>query len=335
MTNPSISPVTSSDALTVESLIEDRFHVDSSQPISAARELFLLHPRLGEVPVTRAGKVVGRLALHELLSVVDDAQSVASIMTSAVISVLRDHKIANLIQEISEDLFKPIPAVYAVVDTAGYYVGRFDTTRLLRFSAPRMASHKRGVQLSNSGLPGEQALLEKTREILQLGQLFVVASLEITGQDAFTSRYGAKRGNDVIHFVTDLVHEHLDSNLDFAAHLGKGCFVALLRSIDWFDRCEALISACEAQAANFYDVEERNKGGIEQYNYIGERHFSPIFSLSITVTQVEPTKFHSAEELLSQANKLRSRSAGAEGGTIFVEGFSHDAIKGTLGLVQH
>ena len=321
----------------VESLIADRLQVDSAQSITKLRQLFLRHDDLVALPVTRDGAPVGRVLARDLLAEMPLDATVATIMREGCRTVLRTRAIDEVLRDLADGELAVDETGLLVVDERGRYLGRVGPAVLIRALArgEEPEDNDDRLRMLTGGMPGQMALLQRARELLEARALFVVASLDIRGFNVFNDRYGYRRGDGVIRFVSDLLREHFDPALDFVAYLGGDNFVVLLRSIDWFERCEALLQACEAQAPGFYDAEDRRKGGIEQYDHLGERFFTPIFTLSIGVTQVEPGRFRDQHSLLRAARETKLRAAGNGAGAIFVEGLSGQAIAGVFGMVRH
>ena len=321
----------------VESLIADRLQLDSAQSITKLRQLFLRHDDLVALPITRDGVPVGRVLARDLLAQTPLDATVASVMREGCQTVPRTRTVDEMLRDLADGALAVDSTGLLVVDERGRYLGRIEAATLIRVLASGEGPEGKDDRLRTltGGLPGQLALLQRARELLEARSLFVVASLDIRGFNAFNDRYGYQRGDGVIRFVSDLLREHFDPALDFAAYLGGDNFVVLLRSIDWFERCEALLQACEAQAPGFYDAEDRRRGGIEQYDHLGERRFTPIFTLSIGVTQVEPGRFRDQHSLLKSARDLKVRAANGGGGAIFVEGLSGQAMAGVFGMVRH
>jgi diguanylate cyclase (GGDEF)-like protein len=322
----------------VESLIEDRLQIDAAASITKTRQYFLQHPGILAAPVTCSGKPVGWIGLRELVQsdVLSSKSSIAEVMTSSGHVVSHDLPIDELQAQLREGTMTLFHGGLIVVDDEQRYMGRVSHTCLLQFMLERAARFQdHGYRHTLTGLPGHLPLVDRTRELLNQSQLFVVASMDIRGFNIFNDWYGYKRGDQVLRFVSKLLRKHIDPAFDYLAHPGADNFTVLFRSMDWFERCEEMLQECEAQAPQFYDASDRRKGGLEQYFPTGERRFTPIFSLSIGVTQVEPGKFQDHHSLLKAAKDVKMRASETCGGAIFVGGMSDYAINGIVGAVYH
>ncbi len=322
----------------VESLVEDRMKIDFEASAASLRELFLRHEGVVALPVTQRERPVGWVRLHDVIATPIAGASAGALMRHGCETIDSNATVADLLRDLRDGRIEVTDAGLVVIDESGCYLGRIGLVTLLRFVAGIKASPDAGnAHLHNltGGLPGKPALLARTQQLLREKSLFVGASLDIRGFNAFNDRYGYARGDEVIRFVSGLLRRHLDAELDFVAYLGGDNFTVLLRSMDWFERCEAILQDCEAQAPGFYDADDRRNGGIEHYNHLGERMFTPIFSLSIGVTQVEPGKFRDQHSLLKAVRELKVRAANGGGNAIFVEGLSGPAMDGVFGIVHH
>ncbi len=331
-------PLLSAHGQRVESFVEDRLHLDYENSITKSRALFRRYRDVTAVPVTRDEKPVGWILLQDLLGDLPPDATVGSVMRGGCPTIVRTTTLDRALREIGEGALAVGESGLLVVDENGCYLGRIGLAALLRAAAGRGEHlHRDNARLQqlSGGLPDQLALLERTRALLREQRLFVVASMDLRGFNAFNDRYGYARGDEVIRFVSDLLRRHLDPALDFAAYTGGDNFTMLLRSMDWFERCEALLNDCDAHAPGFYDAEDRRRGGIEQYNHLGERLFTPIFTLSIGVTQVEPGRFRDHHSLLKAARDLKLRAASNGGGAIFVEGLGGQTMDGLFGIVHH
>lgn len=322
----------------VDSLVEDRLKIDFEDSATKLRELFLLHDSVVALPVTQADRPVGWARLHDVVANLTAGTTAGVLMHHGCQTIDKRATVADLLRDLHDGSIDISSAGLIVVDEKGCYVGRIGVVTLLRFMAGIGSSSEAGVGHLNSltgGLPRKPALLARTRQLLQVRSLFVGASLDVRGLNAFYDRYGYARGDEVIRFVSGLLRQHLDAELDFVAYLGGENFAVLLRSMDWFERCEAMLQACEAQAPGFYDAEDRRRGGVEQYNHLGERTFTPFFNLAVGVIQVEPGKFRDEYTLLKAVRELKVRAAIGGGNAIFVEGLSGPAVDGVFGIVHH
>ena len=331
-------PSLSGDGQRVESLVDDRLKIDLDDSVTRLRSLFLQHGPVAAMPVTHRGRPIGWVSLHDVVPDLPAGATAGSVMRGDCPTIDRHVTVGDLMRGIREGGIEISEAGLIVVDENGRYLGRIGLVTLLRFLAGvGEPAGQRDEHLRNfsDGMAGKLDLLTRTRRLLRDNVLFVVASLDVKGFNAFNDRYGYARGDEVIRFVSALLRKHLDPEQDFAAYLGGDNFTMLLRSIDWFERCEEMLQACEMQAPGFYDAKDRRRGGIEQYNHLGERIFTPIFSLSIGVTQVEPGKFRDHHSLLKAARELKVRAARSDGNAIFVEGLSGPAMAGVFGIVHH
>ena len=317
----------------VDSLVQDQAQVDFAADVSAVRHYLLEQPTAAGIPVTRDGRPIGWIGLRDVMDSGSGSHRIVSdVMSCGCTTILGSRTVGELELMLRNGSLDIGHSGLVVVDDDGRYLGWLDHRSLLRI----IVTCKEGLpQYGATGLPGHPSLVEHTRRMLKERRLFVVASMNIRGFNAFNDHYGYTRGDQVLGFVAGLLQEHVDSSLDFVAYTGADNFTVLFNSMDWFERCEAMLQQCEAQSPRFYEAEDRRKGGLEQFAVTGKRVFTPMFSLAIGITQVEPGKFQDHHTLLRAAKDVKSRAGMTYGGAIFVEGMTELSAGGIAGTVQH
>jgi len=93
----------------------------------------------------------------------------------------------------------------------------------------------------------------------------------------------------------------------------------VFQSPDWFDRCEAIERECARRAPGFYAPRHRAENGITTVDRLGRKRFSPFFSLSLGVIQVEPGKFRNHHEVIAAAEEVKQRAKSTLGGAIYID----------------
>ncbi len=75
----------------------------------------------------------------------------------------------------------------------------------------------------------------------------------------------------------------------------------LMQSPDGETRVQAAVEQFNERAKTLFDEEAQQAGGIHAEDRHGNMRFYPFTSLSVGTTRVEPSHFHSAEEVASAA----------------------------------
>lgn len=135
-------------------------------------------------------------------------------------------------------------------------------------------------------LPGsiaiESALKKRINEEIPLA----FCLLDLSHFKAFNDRYGYARGNEVIQaaarIVTEAVNAHGDKD-SFVGHIGGDDFV-VITSPDRYEKvCSSVIDSFDQMVLDFYDPEDRERGGIQGETRQGDPVSFPIMTLAVAV----------------------------------------------------
>ena len=176
-------------------------------------------------------------------------------------------------------------------------------------------------------LPGNVPINEHVDRMLEAGNPFVAAYIDIDNFKPYNDAFGYRRGDDVIQTLARLICESTDLKLDFVGHIGGDDFFVIFRSEDWEVRCWQIISIFSQAMNNLLDVEERLRGGYMAENRRGELALHALPTLSIGAVKVGPGDCESHREVASAASaakkqaKKKAKDPANEplGGSLFVE----------------
>ena len=159
-----------------------------------------------------------------------------------------------------------------------------------------------------TGLPGNVTIQETIREYLNSDQTFALIYADLDYFKPFNDRYGFERGNEVLLFLRDLLEKHLnklDSSLNFLGHIGGDDFVVITSVDDYRFFCENVIEEFDRNIADYYALEDRNKGGIRTENREGETQEFSIMSLSLAVVTNDDREFENYLEMTEVAANVK------------------------------
>jgi len=154
------------------------------------------------------------------------------------------------------------------------------------------ASSEKDIQDINplTGLPGNMAVQKKLFDIIDGGNKFAVAMVDIDNFGVYNQRYGFVRGDSVIRqtatLVTNSVKEYGNSQ-DFVGHLG-GDDIIFVTTPDIVDSiCQKIIEAFDRQILFYYTGEDKEKKGFTWKDKDGIIVRFPIMTLSIAISTNE------------------------------------------------
>ncbi len=139
-----------------------------------------------------------------------------------------------------------------------------------------------------TALPGNIPISRHIGTLLSGTEDFVVGYCDLDNFKPFNDVYGYWRGDDMIQLVAEVIKRHCDPQRDFVGHVGGDDFVVLLRSRDWRERIERLITEFNERARGLYDDTGRRNGGIETEDRYGVPRFFPFVTLGVGSLMVRP-----------------------------------------------
>ena len=309
----------------IDNLICDCQPLSPEDTVTTIAQRFLIYKGMSALPVVSHNLLIGNV--HSAAVVMSQITS-TKLSTSAITAkdLMAHHSsvvesgssLLEVCRLVREGVLMPDDG-YVVVNCAdGSFKGLVTTRDLLfHFSQLRLNYARYNNPLSR--LPGSVPIDETIDHLLGASKMFVVVHCDINDFKGFNDTYGYSRGDDVILFVADLLQRHTDSELDFIGHTGGADFVIVFQSPDWFDHCEAIERECAQRAPDFYAEEHQSAGGINGFDRMGQRVFSPFFTLSFGAVQVEPGKFLSHHEVTSAAMEVKQRAKSTYGGAIYID----------------
>lgn len=195
--------------------------------------------------------------------------------------------------------------IFVVVDDNGQYAGIGTVIDLLRrMTDLRVEAARHSNPLS--GLPGNVPIDRAVTSYIRDGVDFVLAHFDIDEFKSYNDRYGYAAGDDLLRFLADAVRWGVDSDLDFAGHVGGDDFVVVFRSDDWEARCRQILDTFARNAPAFYDQADRDRGGLLGRTRRGQEVFHPLVSLSIGAVPAPAGRFAVHHELAHVASEVKT-----------------------------
>ena len=135
-------------------------------------------------------------------------------------------------------------------------------------------------------LPGGVAIENVVNKRLKEETPLAFCQLDLSHFKAFNDRYGYARGNEVIQATAKIVTEVVKAQGDeeaFVGHIGGDDF-AVITSPERYEKiCLAIIDSFDKMVLDFYDLEDRQRGYIQDETRQGQKVSFPIMTLAIAV----------------------------------------------------
>jgi GGDEF domain-containing protein len=194
-----------------------------------------------------------------------------------------------------------------------------DVTQRVRLCLSRLARSLDANPLTR--LPGNSTILHETTARIDSGAPFALAYLDIDNFKSFNDRYGYARGDEVLvvtcRILTTVVSE-LAGTDGFVGHVGGDDFVFMSAPTTIDAVCRILIKRFDLVIPDFYDPDDRLKGGIDSVDRRGNHERFPIMSLSIAVVTNEARTITHPGDVSKIASELKKVAKGLPG-SVFVK----------------
>ncbi len=141
-------------------------------------------------------------------------------------------------------------------------------------------------------LPGVRTTLSHIEQALSSKKKFSILCVDISDLAPFNKAYGDSRGDEVIIRTSEILKKSLrlyGDAKDFLGHLGGDDFVILTTPERAVAVSEVIIQNFDAEVANFYDFEDRDRGHIVQKDAEGTLKRYPVMSVSIAIVDNQRT----------------------------------------------
>jgi diguanylate cyclase (GGDEF)-like protein len=168
-------------------------------------------------------------------------------------------------------------------------------------------------------LPGNVPINEHIDRLLQSGARFSACYADLDYFKPFNDVYGYRRGDDVIQLTGRILTANCDPNRDFVGHIGGDDFIILFQNEDWEDRCRAILTTFAAMITDFYNEQDRSRGGCLSEDRRGEKVFYPLVSLSLGVVKVETGQYDSHHQIATAATESKKQAKKIPGNSLFIE----------------
>ena len=155
-------------------------------------------------------------------------------------------------------------------------------------------------------LPGNSVIMRMIAE--RLTEPLAVLYVDLDAFKAYNDHYGFDAGDRVIRATARLcgkiIQAH-DPRNGFLGHVGGDDFIMLTTPEHAEPIAQEITQTFDAAITQFYDEEDRKRGGITERNRQGSPLFYPLMSLSIAIISNQHRPIHSIIELAERAAELK------------------------------
>ncbi len=161
-----------------------------------------------------------------------------------------------------------------------------------------------------TGLPGSYSIEQEATRRIATGEKFAMAYLDIDNFKAYNDHYGYLKGDQIIHFLGQLITQalkHFGTDNDFIGHIGGDDFVFVTTPEYIVPICQNLIKAFDTEVPLYYNDKDKTTGYIETTDRQGRVCKFPLMSISIAVVTNEKreiTHYAKLVDILSELKKF-------------------------------
>jgi diguanylate cyclase (GGDEF)-like protein len=308
--------------------------VDPNTPNEIVFEKFNADPELQAMPVVADGMPVGLINRHALIDrfarpyrhELYGKKPCSKFMDSAPLVVDKNISIQELSAIIVEAERHHLANGFIITDN-GYYLGMGTGHDLVReITEMQMTAARYANPLTQ--LPGNVPIDEQIEHLLQSETPFYACYCDLDHFKPFNDVYGFHKGDELIKLTGELLSEFCDPALDFIGHVGGDDFIILFQSADWEERCQQILKMFGECVLEFFNVEDRERGGYVTEDRQGKRMFHPLTSLSLGVVKVTPEMFTSLHQVAAAAADAKKQAKKIPGNSLFMERREHQIAAG-------
>jgi len=283
------------------------------------------NPNLYSLPVVKDGVPIGLISRYKMNDMLArqyarelyGKKACMSFMDSEPLVVDKNMSLHSLSELITHMEPHHLSNGFIVTD-AGNYLGISSGHALLKEITDLQISSARYANPLTL-LPGNVPINEHMDRLLQGKVTSWACYCDLDNFKPYNDAYGFRRGDEVIQYACKLLKEAVDDELDFVGHIGGDDFIILFQSEDWEIRCQQMLEKLGNDMPQFYDEEDRNRGGIEAEDRLGNKIFYPFVSMSIGVVKIDSHLFANHHEISAAITNAKKCAKNISGNSLFIE----------------
>ena len=135
-------------------------------------------------------------------------------------------------------------------------------------------------------LPGNTSIIRRTQGLIDARHDFALGYCDLDFFKSFNDKYGFARGDEVLMMTSRIIVNSIKAlplDFSFVGHVGGDDFVFIVPCADAETVCRKILDAFDEIVPQFYDQEDRQRGGIVSTDRQGVLRAFPLMALSIAV----------------------------------------------------
>jgi len=199
-----------------------------------------------------------------------------------------------------ENVYRQLPVVLCLQDEKSVLEQDFSTLEVDDFLVPpyssavckgrlTLAYHRATRELDASPLtklPGNTSIIHRIQDLIDRGEDFALAYIDLDHFKSFNDKYGFSRGDEVLlmtaRVIVNTIRGFMGANT-FVGHVGGDDYVFIVPPDKAESACQQVIDNFDSIVPNFYDQEDRRRGAIHSIDRKGDEQVFPLMAISIAV----------------------------------------------------
>ena len=165
-------------------------------------------------------------------------------------------------------------------------------------------------------LPGNVTIIRTIQRLLDAGGPFALAYLDLDHFKSYNDKYGFARGDEILRMSGRLLRgvvRELGAKEAHVGHIGGDDFVFCLPVEAAEAVCRRIVQTFDVILPNFYDEEDRLRGGIEGTDRHGVPRRFPLVSASVGVATTRGGTIREHGDLSRVASEVKRQAKRCEG----------------------
>jgi GGDEF domain-containing protein/CHASE3 domain sensor protein len=279
----------------------------SAQTQHAQNEKMLMTARIG----TTAFRVIGVLCGVGIILCI----TVALLITRNISGSI--HQLKRATEEISEGRFEYKSNLQKQDELGELYLAFGEMAKRLKL-LERMYLDASPL----TRLPGGAAIENVLKRMLNSDVPLAFCLLDMDGFKTFNDCYGYARGSEAIKATARIIEEvvaEVGIDEDFVGHIGGDDFVVITSPDRYPAISGAIIERFDKMIVDFYDPEDRDRGGITGRNRQGQEMKFPIMTISIAVVSNQYRELKDPIQVGKIAAELKEHAKSIPGSVCLVD----------------
>ncbi|MCL4695301.1 MAG: diguanylate cyclase [Candidatus Hydrogenedentes bacterium] len=173
-----------------------------------------------------------------------------------------------------------------------------------------------------TGLPGNLVIGHEAERRLGAAEPFAFAYLDLDGFKSFNDRYGFARGDEIIRMTARILVNTvraIDEHRTHVGHVGGDDFVFVTPAGLMNEACEQIIASFDAIVPDFYDDDDRKRGGIDSIDRQGNPKWYPLVTCSIGAVDTTVSHVKHIAELFGRVSEVKNAAKHLQGSRFVVD----------------